>query len=118
MDRKLLDVANEYLKQLKTKMKEKYSYYLKVQEEENKGKIIRVLNKWYSIMEHRIQNNEFKNIDEISKDFITLEQRLNDTFPSYSGKTELFNEFKTRVFAFAGNYFAKKAESEKKFMDK
>ena len=29
----------------KLKIKEKYSYYLKVQDEENKGKIIRVLNK-------------------------------------------------------------------------
>ena len=63
------DVAGEYLKQLKSKMKEKYSYYLKVQEEENKGKIIRVLNKWYSILEQRIQNNDFKNIDEITKLF-------------------------------------------------
>ena len=35
----------EKLKQLKSKIKEKYSYYLKVQDEENKGKIIRVLNK-------------------------------------------------------------------------
>ena len=111
------DVAGEYLKQLKTKMKEKYSYYQKVQEEENKGKIIRVLNKWYSILEQRIQNNEFKNIDEISQDFISLEERLNDTFQNYGGKTELFNDFKTRVFAFAGNYFSKKAESEKKFLE-
>ena len=111
------EVAAEYLKQLKSKMKEKYSYYLKVQDEENKGKIIRVLNKWYSILEQRIQNNEFKSIDEITKDFITLEERLNDTFQNYAGKTELFNEFKTRVFAFAGNFYAKKAESEKKFME-
>ena len=111
------EVAAEYLKQLKSKIKEKYSYYLKVQDEENKGKIIRVLNKWYSILEQRIQNNEFKSIDEISKDFITLEQRLNETFPSYTGKNELFNEFKTRVYAFGGNYFAKKAESEKKFVE-
>ena len=63
------------------------------------------MNKWYSILEQRIQNNEFKSIDEISKDFVTLEEKLNDTFPNYAGKTELFNEFKTRVFAFAGNYF-------------
>jgi hypothetical protein len=111
------DVAAEYLKQLKAKIKEKYSYYLKVQDEENKGKIIRVLNKWYSILEQRIQNNDFKTLDEITKDFITLEERLNDTFQNYAGKTELFNDFKTRVFAFAGNYFSKKAESEKKFIE-
>ena len=111
------DISQEYLKQLKSKIKEKYSYYLKVQDEENKGKIIRVLNKWYSILEQRIQNNEFKSIEEISKDFITLEEKLNDTFQNYSGKTELFNEFKTRVFAFAGNYFSKQAEREKKFLE-
>ena len=68
-------------------------------------------------MEQRIQNKEFKSIDEIAKDFVTLEERLNETFPSYTGKSELFNEFKTRVYAFAGNYFAKKAESEKKFIE-
>ena len=111
------DIAAEYLKQLKSKIKEKYSYYLKVQDEENKGKIIRVLNKWYSILEQRIQNNEFKSLDEISKDFITLEEKLNDTFQNYAGKTELFNDFKTRVFAFAGNYFSKQAEREKKFIE-
>ena len=111
------EVANEYLKQLKSKMKEKYSYYLKVQDEENKGKIIRVLNKWYSILEQRIQNNEFKSIEEIAKDFITLDERLNETFPTYTGRNELFNDFKTRVFGFAGNYFTKKAESEKKFIE-
>ena len=111
------EIAAEYLKQLKGKIKEKYSYYLKVQDEENKGKIIRVLNKWYSILEQRIQNNEFKSIDEISKDFVTLEEKLNDTFQNYPGKSELFNEFKTRVFAFAGNYFSKQAEREKKFIE-
>ena len=116
-NKSLGEVAAEYLKQLKSKIKEKYSYYLKVQDEENKGKIIRVLNKWYSILEQRIQNNEFKSIDEITKDFVTLEDRLSATFPNYGGKTELFNEFKTRVFAFAGNFYAKKAESEKKFLE-
>ena len=75
------------------------------------------MNKWYSILEQRIQNNEFKSIDEISKDFITLEEKLNDTFQNYNGKSELFNEFKTRVFAFAGNYFSKQAEREKKFIE-
>ena len=89
----------------------------KIQEEENKGKIIRVLNKWYSIMEQRIQNNEFKTIEEITKDFITLEERLNETFPNYIGKNELFNEFKTRVYAFASNYFSKKIENEKKIIE-
>ena len=111
------EIAGEYLKQLKSKIKEKYSYYLKLQEEENKGKIIRVLNKWYSILEQRIQNNEFKSIDEISNDFITLEEKLNVTFQNYPGKTELFNEFKTKVFAFAGNYFSKQAERERKFIE-
>ena len=54
-------------------MKEKYSYYLKVQEEENKGKIIRVLNK---ILERRIQNNDFKNIDEITKLFYQFRRKI------------------------------------------
>ena len=110
------EVAQEYLKQLKSKIKEKYSYYLKVQDEENKGKIIRVLNKWNTILEQRIQNNEFKSMDDITKDFINLEDRLNETFPNYGGKSELFNEFKTKVFAFAGNYYSKKAENEKKLL--
>ena len=30
--------------------------------------------------------------------------------------SELFNDFKTKIFAFAGQYFAAKADSEKKFL--
>ena len=67
------DAAIEYGKQLKAKIKEKY-YYSKLQYEENKGKILRVLNKWYSILESRIQSNEFKSIEELSNDFISLEE--------------------------------------------
>ena len=59
----------------------------------------------------------FNNLDEINKDFETLEQKLNENFPTYQGKIDLFNDFKTKVFSFAGNYFTKKAESEKKFLE-
>ena len=111
------DVKEEYLKQLKNKIKEKFNYYNKLQDEEIKGKITRVLNKWYSIIEQRIQNNEFNNLDEINKDFETLEQKLNETFQNYSGKKDLFNNFKSKVLNFAGNYFTKKAENEKKFIE-
>ena len=111
------DVKEEYLKQLKNKIKEKFNYYNKLQDEEIKGKITRVLNKWYSIIEQRIQNNEFNNLDEINKDFETLEQKLNETFQNYLGKKDLFNNFKSKVLNFAGNYFTKKAENEKKFIE-
>ena len=84
MQKHLGDAAIEYGKQLKAKIKEKYSYYSKLQDEENKGKILRVLNKWYSILESRIQSNEFKSIEEISNDFISLEEKLNETFPNYN----------------------------------
>ena len=114
LKKSLGDAAIEYGKQLKAKIKEKYSYYSKLQDEENKRKILRVLNKWYSILESRIQSNEFKSIEEISNDFISLEEKLNETFPNYKGKSELFNDFKTKIFAFAGQYFAAKANSEKK----
>jgi hypothetical protein len=110
------EAANEYLKQLKMKIKEKYSYYSKLQDEDNKEKILRVLNKWYSILESRIQSSEFHSIEEIGNDFIQLEDKLNETFPNYQGKTELFKDFKTKIFAFAGNFFSKKAENEKKFI--
>ena len=111
------DVKEEYLKQLKNKIKEKFNYYNKLQDEEIKGKITRVLNKWYSIIEQRIQNNEFNDLDEINKDFETLEQKLNETFQNYAGKKDLFNNFKSKVLNFAGNYFTKKAENEKKFIE-
>ena len=110
------EAANEYLKQLKMKIKEKYSYYSKLQDEDNKEKILRVLNKWYSILESRIQSSEFHSIEEIGNDFVQLEDKLNETFPNYQGKTELFKDFKTKIFAFAGNFFSKKAENEKKFI--
>ena len=32
--------------------------------------------------------------------------------------SELFNDFKTKIFGFAGQYFTAKADSEKKFLQK
>ena len=58
------------------KIKEKYSYYNKLQDEDNKEKILRVLNKWYSILESRIQSSEFHSIEEIGNDFIQLEDKF------------------------------------------
>ena len=107
------EYKDEYLRQLKGKIKEKYNYYSKIQDEENKGKIIRVLNKWYSILESRISNDEFNNINEINNDLLGLENKLNESF-NFSGKNELFNEFKNRIFNYSSKYFSKKEEKEKK----
>ena len=111
------EASQEYLQNLKSKIKEKYSYYSKIQEEETKGKIIRVINKWYGIQESRIQSNEYKNIEEITKDFLPLEEKLNEVFGTYPIRNELFNDFKTRVLTFAGQYFSKKLENEKKYIE-
>ena len=96
------DASNKYLKQLKSKIKEKYLFYLKIYEEKNNDSIIQKLNEWYTTLEQRINNNDFKSIDEISKDFISFEEKLNDLFQNYQRKNELFNEFKIKVFVFVG----------------
>ena len=53
-------------------------------------------------------------IDEIISPS-TIKKVPGEGMPIY--KKELFNDFKTRVFAFAGNYFSKQAEREKKFIE-
>ena len=107
------EIAEEYKEKLKIKIKEKYHCYL----EEKKGQILRVLNKWQSILEQRIQNNEFKTIDDITELFIPSEEKLNEFFLNYSGINEYFYDFKVKILTFAGNYFSKKAESEKKLLE-
>ena len=103
------EISQEYLIKLKNKIKEKYCVNL----EENKDKIIRVLNKWSSILEQRIQNNEFKSIDELTENLKTLEEKLYQVFSYYNGKSELFNEFKITVLTSFGKFYVKKAENEK-----
>ena len=103
------EIAEEYKEKLKIKIKEKYHCYL----EEKNGQILHVLNKWQSILERRIQNNEFKTIDDITELFIASEEKLNEFFLNYSGINEYFYDFKVKILTFAGNYFSKKAESEK-----
>ena len=62
-------------------------------------------------------NNEFKTIDDITELFIASEEKLNEFFLNYSGINEYFNDFKVKILTFAGNYFSKKAESEKKLLE-
>lgn len=108
--------AKEFETQLKLKVKEKFSYYSKLAEEETKNNILRVLQKWYSIIEYKIQSGEFKNVDDIEVDFNQLENKLSDTFSNFSLRAELFNDFKSKVLNFAGDFFINKMNNELAFL--
>ena len=106
------DVAEEHLRLLKEKIKEKFSYFSNLYNEENKNNMIRVLQKWYSVIEYKIQGNELKNVEEIESEFKTLEFKLNENFPQFESKAELFNEFKSRVLNFASDFYMNKMNNE------
>jgi len=106
------EAAKEFQIQLKLKIKEKFSYYSKLAEEETKNNILRVLQKWYSIIEYKIQSGEFKNVDDIEIDFNQLERKLTETFSNFNLRAELFNDFKSKVLNFAGDFFINKMNNE------
>lgn len=108
------DVSMDFEKQLKEKMKEKLSYYTKLNEEETKSNMIRVLQKSYSMIEYKIQSGELKNVDDIENDFKGLEYKLNEAFPQFSLRNEYFCDFKSKILNFAGDFFLNKMNNEMK----
>lgn len=106
------DVALDFEKQLKVKMREKLSYYSKLNEEETKNNLFRGLQKWYSMIEYKIQTNEIKNVEEVDYECRALEMKLNESFANFTLKNELLNDFKAKVLTFAGDYFLNKISNE------
>ena len=106
------EVSEEYLIMLKEKIKEKYNYFSKLNLEESKGNLLRILSKWYSVIEYKIQSQELKNVEEIELEFKNLEVKINENFSKFEFRIELFNDFKSKVLNFAGNFFSSKMEND------
>ncbi len=107
------EVAIDYEKILKSKIKDRLSYYTKLNLEETRSQLTRLLQKWYSVLEYKIQNCDLKNVDEIEYEFRQLEFKLNENFPNNNEiRNELFSEFKSRVLNFAGEFFLNKMNNE------
>lgn len=106
------DVAEEYSKLLREKIKEKFNYLAKLNNEENKNNIVRHLQKWYTVIEYKIQAAELKNPEEIEQEFKTLQYKLNEIFPQFEARAELFNDFKSKVLNFSSDFYLNKMNNE------
>jgi len=106
------EVSEEYLKMLKEKIREKFNYYSKLNIDESKLNFQRILQKWYSVIEYKIQGNELKNVDEIENEFRNLENKINENFAKFEFRIELFNDFKSKVLNFAGDFFMSQMKNE------
>lgn len=106
------DVAEEYSKMLKEKIKEKFNYLANLNNEENKNNMLRLLQKWYSVIEYKIQAAELKSPREIQLEFKTLQYKLEESFPLFELRIELFNEFKSNVLNFASEFYMSKMLNE------
>lgn len=104
--------SEEYLKLLKEKIKEKFNYYSKLNVDESKLNFQRILQKWYSVIEYKIQAGELKNVDEIESEFKNLENKINENFSKFDFRIELFNDFKSKVLNFAGEFFMSQMKNE------
>lgn len=102
------DVASEFQKTLREKIKEKSNYFMSINIEENKINLAKKLDKWSSVIEFKIQNGELRSAEEIQIEFKGLEYKLNEEFPLFEIKAELFNKFKSKVLAFASDFFQNK----------
>jgi len=106
------EASEEYIKLLKEKIKEKFNYYSKLNIDESKLNFQRILQKWYSVIEYKIQAGELKNVDEIESEFKNLEIKINQNFSKFEFRIELFNDFKSKVLNFAGEFFMSKMKNE------
>lgn len=102
------EVALEFQKTLREKIKEKSNYFNSINIEENKINLAKKLDKWQSVIEFKIQNNELRSAEEIHREFKGLEYKLNEEFHQFEMKAELFNKFKSKVLAFASDFFQNK----------
>ena len=102
------EVALEFQKKLREKIKEKSNYFNSINIEENKINLAKKLDKWQSVIEFKIQNGELRGAEEIHREFKGLEYKLNEEFHQFEMKAELFNKFKSKVLAFASDFFQNK----------
>lgn len=110
------EVSEEYLKLLREKIKEKFNYYSKLNVDESKLNFQRILQKWYSVIEFKIQAGELKNVYEIELEFKNLENKINENFGKFEFRIELFNDFKSKVLNFAGEFFMNQMKNEVKII--
>jgi hypothetical protein len=106
------EVAENYEKQLKNKIKEKLSFYTKVNQEETKNNMLKLLQKCYSLIEYKITSNDLKTVDDIENEFRQLEYKINETFINFEFKDEIFNDFKSKILSFATDFFQNKMQNE------
>ncbi len=106
------DISIEYQKMLKEKIKEKSHYFIGINTEENKINVGKKLDKWSSVIEFKIQNGELRSPDEIELEFKGLKNKLDEEYPTFDMKSELFNKFKSKVLNFASEFFLNKMNNE------
>lgn len=91
------EVAVEFEKILRNKIKDKFNYYVQLNEEETKNSLIKLLQKWYSILEYKIHSRELKSLNEIESEFKNIDIKVNEAYSFYKYRNELMNNFKYRV---------------------
>lgn len=106
------DIATDYEHQLKSKMKEKLSFYTKLNQEETKNNLLKLLQKWYPIIEFKIQSTELKTVDDIEYELKSVEYKVNEAFNSFELKDAMLNDFKSRILSFAAEFFLNKMHNE------
>jgi len=73
---------------------------------------MKVLQKWNSVIEYKIQCKDLKNFQEVEFELSQLNEKLNEAYGNFTVKDELFANFKVKVLAFSGDYFNNQAKLE------
>jgi len=77
---------------------------------------MKVLQKWNSVIEYKIQCKDLKNFQEVEFELSQLNEKLNEAYGNFTVKDELFANFKVKVIAFSGDYFNNQAKLENDHM--
>jgi len=101
------DVREEYLRQLKEKMSDKLDWYKNENINQTEQQCYMFLNANYESIEHKLRNQEYKCLDDLSHEIKDFEQFYLDQGPKGPCYREIGLEFCYKSLAEGSDYFNK-----------
>ena len=106
------NVAEEFVKELKTKMQTLFNTLREENEREAVHAMQMCLQEYYSVIERRLKNKEFTSFLEYEKNILSFQQYFLENGPQGPNKRLLMLEFTQRAITEAGDFFSKSIMNE------
>ena len=97
------EASKEQKKILKSKIKQKFTYFAKLVEETEKSDILKEAEDLFSAVEENLYNGNYDNIEQIEEDFEEIKNRINEKFPESNQKQEIIEKYKSKILKIASD---------------